>query len=118
MLDDGWNLWKLAAIGMALVMVAALITGLVVANWTGPVPLVTLPAPIPEMTQVRLPPGSRLLPPSAVPPSALEPVALPKAIVEACNEYAAKQDGQLDKAKEVAYRAAYAICLRAQGYWR
>lgn len=118
MSDDGWNPWKLAAIGMALVMVGALITGLVVANWTGPGSMVTLPAPLPETTQVRLPPASRVLPPSAVPPAALEPVALPEGIVEACNEYAAKQEEQLDKATEVAYRAAYAICLRAQGYWR
>lgn len=30
-----WNPWKMTAIGMALVMVTALATGLVVAGWTG-----------------------------------------------------------------------------------
>ena len=32
---DRWNPWKLTAIGMALVIVTGLVTGLVVANWTG-----------------------------------------------------------------------------------
>lgn len=35
MSEGTWNPWKLTAIGLALVMVTALITGLVVANWTG-----------------------------------------------------------------------------------
>ncbi|MGH7314111.1 MAG: hypothetical protein ACREJV_13125 [Candidatus Rokuibacteriota bacterium] len=112
MSDDGWTPWKLAAIGMAIVMVAALITGLVVANWTGPAPMLTLPAPVPETAQVGLPGTGRVLPPSAVPPAALEPVVLPEAIDEACNEYAS----QLDKAQGFASRAAYAICVRARGY--
>ncbi len=33
--DTNWNPWKMTAIGMALVIVTALVTGLVVANWNG-----------------------------------------------------------------------------------
>src|SRR5438552_18537806 len=33
--DNNWNPWKLTAIGLALVMVTAVVTGMVVANWTG-----------------------------------------------------------------------------------
>lgn len=35
MSDGGWNPWKMTAIGMALVIITALVTGLVVANWPG-----------------------------------------------------------------------------------
>src|SRR5207244_2386331 len=35
MSEGNWNPWKLTAIGLALVMVTALVTGMVVANWTG-----------------------------------------------------------------------------------
>jgi hypothetical protein len=33
--SGSWNPWKLTAIGLVLVMVIALVTGLVVANWSG-----------------------------------------------------------------------------------
>ena len=32
---DKWNPWKVTALGLVLVMATALITGLVVANWSG-----------------------------------------------------------------------------------
>lgn len=35
MSNNSWNPWKLTAIGMALVIATALVTGLVVANWSG-----------------------------------------------------------------------------------
>jgi hypothetical protein len=35
MTQNAWNPWKVTAIGMAVVVVTALVTGLVVANWTG-----------------------------------------------------------------------------------
>ena len=35
MSDQNWNPWKMTAIGMALVIVTALVTGLVVASWNG-----------------------------------------------------------------------------------
>ena len=46
-----WNPWKMTAIGMALVMVTALVTGLVVASWNSSdkpqsaTPTVVSPAP-------------------------------------------------------------------------
>jgi hypothetical protein len=33
MTSTGWNPWKMTAIGLGLVVSAALITGVVVANW-------------------------------------------------------------------------------------
>ena len=35
MAEEKWNPWKVTAIGMAVVFATALITGLVVANWSG-----------------------------------------------------------------------------------
>lgn len=35
MSDSNWNPWKMTTIGMVLVLVTALVTGLVVANWPG-----------------------------------------------------------------------------------
>jgi hypothetical protein len=35
MSGESWNPWKLTALGMALMIVTAVITGVVVANWTG-----------------------------------------------------------------------------------
>jgi hypothetical protein len=114
MLDDGWSLWKLGAIGMAIVMAVALISGLVVANWSGPVPMPTLPAPPAETVPLKLPAAGRLLPASAVPPKALEAVGLLKAIEKACAEYAT----QLDQAQPIRSAAVYAICLRARSHRR
>src|SRR2546425_13136571 len=34
-MDKSWNPWKVTSIGMSLVMATALVTGLVVANWSG-----------------------------------------------------------------------------------
>ena len=35
MSEGSWNPWKVTAIGLGLVMATALVTGMVVANWTG-----------------------------------------------------------------------------------
>src|SRR3989442_15791358 len=35
MMDKSWNPWKVTALVLALVMATALVTGLVVANWSG-----------------------------------------------------------------------------------
>lgn len=145
MTQTGWNPWKLTAIGMAAVVATALVTGLVVANWTGSErdratadkPAVTSPETPTRPARVA----------TAVPgtPS--------KSAIEACNRYAAsvaggRQDTQ-DKTLEVVkdgaigaaaigglvgagagtlyglnenkksderYRAAYASCMRSRGY--
>lgn len=110
--DDRWDLGKLAAIGLAFVMVGAVIVGLVVANWTSPVPMMMLPASVPERAQA----PRIVLSPGVVSVTGREPVVAPPAVDEACNEYAAKEVGPLGKAMEIPYRAAYAICVRARGY--
>jgi hypothetical protein len=138
MSDKRWNAWRLAAIGMGLVMATALIAGLVVANWTGPTPITALPAPVPDTTPLSRALPRRAVPGRAVPVGGLESaIATPQAIVEACNKYAARQIGRQDKASAVVkdaamglatlyglseshkhdrrYRDAYAICLRFRG---
>jgi len=74
------NPWKMTAIGMAVVFATALITGLVVANWTG-TQKADAPAPSPQVSVPQAPPR----------PSA--------AVVEACNQYARSASG--DRTTEV-----------------
>ena len=119
MADNNWNPWKLTAIGMALVLTTALVTGLVVANWSGTEPprkATTAPAAL-----------ARPVVASAMPT---------QAAVDACNRHAAAQAPQRDKTLEVVkdaaigalyglndnrkhderYRAAYTSCMRSRGY--
>lgn len=86
MSDQQWNPWKLTAIGMALVIVTALVTGLVVAgrNWSDnpPTPAsepVKAIGPRPQAQRVAAPPA-----PARVPTTA---------DVEACNLQAKNQTG-------------------------
>jgi hypothetical protein len=101
MSDGTWNPWKLTAIALALVVVTALVTAAVVADWSGRKAAQTLSGP-PEVTTVPAP--SSPLPP--VPPSATvapaPAAAIPtQAVVQACNQYAAEQVGRRDKTTEV-----------------
>lgn len=114
MLDDRWSLWTLGAIGIAIVMAAALVSGLVVANWSGSGPMPILPAAAPETSPLGPPAAGRLLPTSTAPPTTLEPAGLSEAIDKACEEYATR----LDEVQPVGSAAVYAICLRARGYPR
>lgn len=114
MLDDRWSLWTLGAIGMAVVMAAALVTGLVVANWSGPVPLPVMPAAAPEPASLKLPAAGKLLPAGGAPATAMQSTGLSEAIDEACAEYARR----LGDAQPVGSAAIDAICLRARGYSR
>ena len=83
------NPWKMTAIGMAVVMVTALVTGLVVANWTG-----GDRAAQEQKVQQKLQPAT----PARVASAPTVPTA--KA-VEACNKYAASEVGSKDKTMEV-----------------
>src|SRR4030095_3342687 len=49
---DKWNPWKVTALAMALVMAIALVTGLVVANWSGSSLDVAQPASAPPSTRL------------------------------------------------------------------
>ena len=80
MSNEKWNPWKITTIGMAVVFATALITALVVANWTGS----QNPGPDTRTPKVSVPQA----PPR---PSASD--------VEACNQYARSSAG--DKTTEV-----------------
>ncbi|MDE2058283.1 MAG: hypothetical protein KGL31_14255 [candidate division NC10 bacterium] len=88
MLDQRWNLWKLTAIGMAVVFVTALITGLVVANWVGN----QKTTPVAETPRGRV---SRAVSPQMAPSLVARPSA---SDVAACNQYARSMAG--DKTTE------------------
>lgn len=90
------NPWKMTAIGMAVVMVTALVTGLVVANWTGgdraaqeQKTLAQQEQKAPQKVQQA---PARVAAVSATPTSGA---------IEACNKYAASEAGSKDKTMEV-----------------
>lgn len=99
----GWSPWKMTAIGMALVVATALVTGLVVANLSGkseeqPRTSVTAPAPSAPA------PAPRREPVSTVPT---------QAAIESCNQYASGQAGQHDKTMEALKDAAIGAVVGA-----
>jgi hypothetical protein len=127
MADSSWsNPWKLTAVGMALVAVIAVVTGLVVANRSGDpkaaatssAPVGTTPAPVAKYSA----PVARAAKP--------QPAVPTQAAVTACNQYAASQVGERNKTTEIGslyglnenrkhdqrYRDTYASCMRDRGY--
>jgi hypothetical protein len=82
------NPWKTTAIGLVVVMVTALVTGLVVANWTG----VDRGAQEYHVQQKVQQTPARVTQAPRVPA---------KSAVEACNKYAASEVGTKDKTMEV-----------------
>jgi hypothetical protein len=101
------NPWKLTAIGMALVMVTALVTGLVVANLNG-----TAADKVVEDKKMAGPAASVATAPPPPPPAAhparrpeasaprhvaQAPATPTQATIDACNQYAAQQVGTRDK---------------------
>jgi len=127
MADERWNPWKLTAIGMALVVSAALVTGLVMAGW-GPKETAA-----PVVSATRGPVRHVAATPSG-------------ADVEACNKQAKAQDGGAiarggvgagkgaaiggvvgatagtlyglneNKQNDARYVEAYRACMRGRGY--
>ena len=105
--------WKATAIGMALVMATALVTGLVVANWAVPDDdfKANVPAPAPEPPSAKKPapkqPAVRTVqaPTAAAPPS--------QAVVDECNRVAAQQTGNPNKTVEVVKDAAIGAVVGA-----
>jgi hypothetical protein len=96
-----WNPWKATAIGLALVMSTALITGLVVANYTG--------SDRDRKSEAKT--SSEKTYSAAKPPArtastqnthqATTPMVPTQAAVDACNQWAAQQTGPQDKTMEV-----------------
>lgn len=103
MVEDNWNLWKLTALAMALLMVTALITGLVVANWSGPETNRRLGLAGPRAGTG----ASSLTRPVA------QPAVPPQVIIQACNDYAAQQAGPRDQTLEVVKDAALGAVVGA-----
>jgi hypothetical protein len=114
-MDNSWNPWKMTAIGMALVVVTALITTVVVANWTGRAadpPAVGAASP---STQATAPAPA---PPSAPPAPAAQAKPAPalQAAVEACNRHAAStKDKTLEVVKDGAIGGAIGAAVGAAG---
>jgi hypothetical protein len=110
---SNWNPWKMTAIGMALVIATALVTGLVVANWNRagnppgsqppdslaaqpfaasppPTAVTTAPAPVAAPAPAAPPAPARSGGASRVTSSQAPPT---QAEVDACNGYATQQTG-------------------------
>src|SRR2546428_4974024 len=94
-MDGSWNNpWKLTAVGMALVMITALVTGLVVANWSGPeretkATAEVAPPPKP-VTQAAVVAPAPPPPPLRVAAAPAAPRVPTQATVNTCNQYAAQ----------------------------
>jgi hypothetical protein len=113
---DKWNPWKVTAFAMALVMATALVTGLVVANWSGSSLDVAQPASAPasaRLAQQPKPIGARPAPSQTVQAIPSAPAIPTKVVVDACNRYAAAQVGESDKTTEVVKDAAIGAVVGA-----
>ena len=85
---DKWNPWKVTALAMALVMATALVTGLVVANWSGSSLDVAQPASAPasaRLVQQPKPIGARPAPSQTVQAIPSAPAIPTREVVDACN---------------------------------
>jgi len=98
MTGESWkNPWKLTTVGMALVIVSALVTGLVMANWTGresdkKAPVVNSDRKAPVVSSDR--------PASSVSSSPAAGTVPTQSAINACNQSAATQAGQRDKTRD------------------
>jgi hypothetical protein len=112
---DKWNPWKVTALAMALVMATALVTGLVVANWSGSSQDVAQPASAPPSTRLVQPPRppARPVPSQTAQAIPTAPAVPTKEVVDACNRYAAAQVGESDKTTEVVKDAAIGAVVGA-----
>ena len=101
-MDNSWNNpWKLTAIGMALVIVTAVVAGIVVANWTGTKPAQQMPN---TSAAIVKPPASPAAP--AAPSQHSASTVPTQAAIDTCNKYAATPPSQRDKTIGVVKDAA------------
>jgi len=98
MTKESWkNPWKLIAVGMALVIAAVIVTGLVVANWGGRES---------DKKAVDVSPG-RATPRVATSPAAPTTPGVPtQSAIDACNQSAAAQAGQRENTKDTVIAGA------------
>ena len=97
--------WKVTAIALALVIVTALVTGVVVANWTGPDGL--------ERKAPKLEPLKAAAVRMALAPQSSAQATPSRSTIEACNRQAAAQVGTPDTTTEVVKDAAIGAMLGA-----
>src|SRR2546422_9820949 len=97
------NPWKVTTIGMAVGIAPALVTGLVVANWTG-----GDRAAQEQKTQQKVQQAT----PARV---ASAPAAPSQSAIDACNKYAASETGSKDKTMEVVKDGAIGAGVGAAG---
>jgi hypothetical protein len=127
MTGESWkNPWKLATVGTALMVASGLLTGLVVANWSGG------GSDRGDKTVVAVGAGAAA---PRVNTSATSATVPTQAAIDTCNQSAATQAGQRERAKDAAfagggslyglnenkkhdehYRNAYAACMESRGY--
>ncbi|HSB82148.1 MAG TPA: hypothetical protein VLM91_25480 [Candidatus Methylomirabilis sp.] len=116
---QNWNPWKAATIGLAVIVTTAVVTGLVVGNWTSKgnelaanqpaqTEAIKPAAPLPKRPVTRRAPT----PPPAVASASATPSA---SDVEACNQYAnsAATSTTSDKTKDVLTKAVIGGALGA-----
>src|SRR2546430_11852737 len=103
---DTWKPWKATACVLLLVLATALVTGIVVANWTGG-----------ERKTAELAKETpRALRTAAQPPAMTAPArpAVPtQDVVDACNRYASAQVGERDKTTDTVKDAAVGAVVGA-----
>jgi len=111
------NPWKLTAIGMALVAVTALVTGVVVASRSKPEDKVAAVQPAPAERAVSSRPASgTVAATSPVPPrtaQATAPRVPDQTVVKACNDHAEAAIGSRNKTTEVVKDSAVGAVLGA-----
>lgn len=101
------NPWKVTAIAMALVIVTALVTGVVIANWTGRSELER------KAETPRAEPLKAAAVRMAVAPQSSGLATPPRSTVEVCNRQATAQVASQDKTTEVVKDAAIGAVLGA-----
>ena len=97
-MDRNWNPWKATTLAILLMLATALVTGIVVANWTGGAREHLATAP---------PAAKRAVTAQAAPPVPTQ------AVVEGCNRYAASQVGPRDKTMETVKDGAIGAAVGA-----
>ena len=97
MTDQSWNPWKITAIGLVLTVVTAVVTGVVVANWSG-----RDAEPKAETPSGATRPATTAQSSTPAPAAAPQPAALPsQATIDACNQHAAAASSQRSNTKEI-----------------
>jgi hypothetical protein len=125
MVENTWNPWKMTTIGIGLAAVVALVTGVVVANWTSLEPAPKAEAPIaPPRSAPRVVATPPVTPTPTIvasaPAAAPLPVAAPqhspvpsRVAIDACNQQAAAQTSQTSKTMEVVKDGAIGAAVGA-----